>query len=112
MQISSRAITLLFATIVAATLGGCAATHGDTHSHLGASASDLKSMCESHRKMMSGKSSAEHQAMMHERMKLMSPEMRHGRRGWRRAILGSGAVQIVRDAPVSVLVVPEPHVET
>lgn len=112
MQISSRESTLLFATILAATLGGCAATHGDTHSHFGAGASELKSMCESHRKTMSGTSSAEQQAMTHERMKSMSPEMRHGRRGWRRAILGSGAVQIVRDAPVSVLVVPEPHVET
>ena len=32
----------------------------------------------------------------------------HGRRGVRRALLGSGAEQIIREAPVSVLVIPSP----
>ncbi len=37
---------------------------------------DMQSHCEMHKKMMSGKPSAERQAMMQEHMKSMTPEMR------------------------------------
>ena len=30
----------------------------------------------------------------------------HGRKGWRRAVLGSGAVQIVRESHLPVLLIP------
>lgn len=39
-------------------------------------AMDMQSHCEMHKKMMSGKSSGEQQAMMQEHMKSMAPEMR------------------------------------
>ena len=36
---------------------------------------DMQAMCEKHKSMMAGKSTAEQQAMMNEHMKSMSPEM-------------------------------------
>lgn len=41
-----------------------------------AGSSDMKSMCEMHKNMMSAKSPAEREAMMEQKMKSMSPEMR------------------------------------
>ena len=59
-------------------LAGCAAApaKSDDHAHMNMSAMDMQSHCEMHKKMMSGKSSAEQQAMMQEHMKSMTPEMR------------------------------------
>lgn len=58
-------------------LAGCAAgaQKGDDHVHATMGAMDMQSMCEMHKNMMAGKSSAEHQAMMQEHMKSMTPEM-------------------------------------
>ena len=64
-------------------LAGCAdgARQSDskTQSSMSGSTSttmDMQSMCEMHKMMMAGKTSAEHQAMMQEHMKSMTPEMR------------------------------------
>lgn len=45
-------------------------------SGMGAGQMDMQAMCEKHKAMMAGKSTAEQQAMMSEHMKSMSPEMR------------------------------------
>ena len=37
---------------------------------------DMQAMCEKHKAMMAGKSTAEQQTMMNEHMKSMAPEMR------------------------------------
>lgn len=37
---------------------------------------DMQAMCEMHKGMMAGKSTAEQQTMLNEHMKSMSPEMR------------------------------------
>lgn len=58
-------------------LAGCAAgaQNSDAHSHATMGAMDMQSHCEMHKRMMSGKSSAEQEAMMQEHMKAMPPEM-------------------------------------
>jgi Spy/CpxP family protein refolding chaperone len=77
MKLIPRAIPLAASVLLAAALGGCAATaKSDAHDHASAEATDSKSQCEMHGKMMRGKPAAEQQAMMQERMKSMSPEMR------------------------------------
>ena len=43
---------------------------------MGAGQMDMQLMCEKHKAMMAGKSTAEQQAMMSDHMKSMSPEMR------------------------------------
>ena len=60
------------------TLAGCAAAPAKTgdHAHATMASMDVQAHCEMHRKMMSGKPSAEQQAMMQEHMKSMPPEMR------------------------------------
>ncbi len=61
-----------------AVLSGCAAgaKKGDVHSHATMGEMDKQSHCEKHKKMMSGKPSAQQQAMMQEHMKSMTAEMR------------------------------------
>jgi hypothetical protein len=78
MKLMSRVVPLASAVIVAAGLAGCAAAPAKSHDHAHAStgAMDMPSHCEMHRKMMSGKPSAEQQAMMQAHMKSMTPEMR------------------------------------
>ncbi len=82
-----RFIPLISSVILAVGLAGCAATasQGDAHVHADAPAKpgmggmgmmDMQQRCEMHKKMMSGKPPAEQQAMMQERMKSMTPEMR------------------------------------
>jgi hypothetical protein len=73
-RILSGAAPLLLASLLA----GCAAMHGDQHSHSRDSHAmmDVQSMCEMHRKMMAGMTPAQEQAHMDEHMKSMSPEMR------------------------------------
>ena len=44
-------------------------------SGMGGGQMDMAGMCEKHKAMMAGKSTAEQQAMMNEHMKSMSPEM-------------------------------------
>jgi hypothetical protein len=65
--------------LFAAVLAGCAAApaNGEAHDHAAMTGGmDMQSHCEKHKKMMSGKSTAEQQAMMQEHMKSMAPEMR------------------------------------
>ena len=49
---------------------------GGGMSGMGAGQMDMQAMCDKHKGMMAGKSTAEQQAMMSEHMKSMSPEMR------------------------------------
>ena len=77
MKLISRVIPLVSSALLAAGLAGCAAApakSGD-HAHATMGAMDMQSHCEMHKKMMSGMSSAEQQAMQ-EHMKSMAPEMR------------------------------------
>lgn len=76
MKLMTRLVPLA-ATVLVAGLAGCAAPvkTGD-HSHAAMGSMDMQSHCEMHKKMMSGKPSAEQQAMMQEHMKSMTPEMR------------------------------------
>ena len=78
MKLNSRVVPLVSSAFLAAALAGCAAAphKGDAHAHGGMGTMDMQSMCEMHKKMMSGKSAAEQQAMMQEHMKSMTPEMR------------------------------------
>lgn len=73
-----KLIQLLYPVALAGLLAGCAAgaQKSDTHSHATMAAMDMQSHCDMHKKMMSGKPSAEQQAMMQEHMKSMTPEMR------------------------------------
>lgn len=68
----------LAAALLALGLTACAVApnKSDTHAHGATGSTDMQSMCEHHRKMMAGKPPAEQQALMQERMKSMSPEMR------------------------------------
>ena len=87
-SLSARAATAL-AVLVPLLLAGCAAPggHGQRHSQDAATGAysgmggpqagmDMQSMCETHKKMMAGKSPAERQSMMEEQKKSMSPGMR------------------------------------
>jgi hypothetical protein len=78
MKPTTRLVPLLAAIGLAAGLAGCAATSakGGEHDHAAAGSTDTQAHCEKHRKMMSGKPSAEQHAMMQEHMKSMTPEMR------------------------------------
>lgn len=75
-----KLIQLLYPLALAGVLAGCAAgpQKSDAHAHSGHSGMgmmNIQAMCERHKKMMSGKSPAEQQAMMKEHMKSMPPEM-------------------------------------
>lgn len=64
--------------LLALALVGCA-TSPQEHSHGAAAAgpgSDMHAMCEMHKSSMAGRSDADRMAMMEERMRSMSPEMR------------------------------------
>jgi hypothetical protein len=78
MNLTTRVIPLVAATLLAAGLAGCAAApaRGGDHSHATMGSMDMQTHCEMHKKMMAGKPSAEQQAMMLEHMKSMTPEMR------------------------------------
>jgi hypothetical protein len=78
MKLISRVAPLVSSMLLAAGLAGCAAgpQNSDAHAHEDMGTMDMQSMCEMHKKMMSGKPSAEQQAMMQEHMKSMTPEMR------------------------------------
>ncbi|WP_048441022.1 hypothetical protein [Caenimonas sp. SL110] len=96
MKLNLRFIPLVSSMILAVGLAGCAATpaQSDAHVHADKSAKpgmggmggmggsggmgmmDMQQKCEMHKKMMAGKSPADQQAMMQERMKAMTPEMR------------------------------------
>lgn len=73
-----RVVPLVASALLAGALVGCAAAPQKSADRAQASmgAMDMQSMCEMHKKMMSGKPSAEQQAMMQERMRSMTPEMR------------------------------------
>lgn len=76
MKLSTRLVSLAAAFLVAG-LAGCAApTKTADHGHATMGSMDMQSHCEMHKKMMSGKPSAEQQAMMQEHMNSMTPEMR------------------------------------
>jgi hypothetical protein len=78
MKLISRVVPLVSSTLLAVGLAGCAAApqKSDARGHADMGTMDMQSMCEMHKKMMSGNTSAEQQAMMQERMKSMTPEMR------------------------------------
>jgi uncharacterized lipoprotein YajG len=72
-----KLIKLFLPLALVGLLAGCAApAKSDAHTHTDMSMMDMQSHCEMHKKMMSGKPSAEQQAMMQEHMKSMTPEMR------------------------------------
>lgn len=84
MKTNSKLLAASGALLVAGLIGGCAtgaATSGSMGggmggmSGMGAGQMDMRAMCEKHKSMMAGKSTAEQQAMMNEHMKSMSPEM-------------------------------------
>jgi hypothetical protein len=77
MMSISRLVPLVSSALLAVGLAGCAAGPAKSdHAHATMGAMDMQSHCEMHKKMMSGKPSAEQQAMMQEHMKSMAPEMR------------------------------------
>lgn len=78
MKLISRVVPLVSSALLAVGLAGCTASPAKSgaHSHADMNGMDMQSHCEMHKKMMSGKSSAEQQAMMQEHMKSMTPEMR------------------------------------
>lgn len=81
MKTNSKLLAVSSAFLLAGLIGGCAtgaSTSGSMGSMggMGAGQMDMQAMCEKHRAMMAGKSTAEQQAMMNEHMKSMSPEMR------------------------------------
>ena len=73
-----RVVPLVSSVLLAGALAGCAAApqKGADHAHAAMGSMDMQAHCEMHKKMMSGKSSAEQQAVMQEHMKTMSPDMR------------------------------------
>lgn len=76
MKPFSRTLPLAASALLAAALAGCAAVPpAAEHSHTASAAMDMQAHCEKHKKMMSGKPTAERQAMMQEHMKSMPPEM-------------------------------------
>lgn len=78
MKLISKVLPVISTMVVVVALAGCAAAapRGDAHDHAKTGAMDMQSHCEMHKRMMSGKPSAEQQSMMQEHMKSMAPEMR------------------------------------
>ena len=81
MKTSSNFLGLSGALVLVGFVGGCAtaASNSGAMGGMGAMSGgqmDTQAMCEMHKGMMAGKSTAEQQAMMNEHMKTMSPEMR------------------------------------
>ena len=80
MKTNSRLLAASGALFFAALAGGCttgASSAGSMGgmSGMGGGQMDMAGMCEKHKAMMAGKSKAEQQTMMNERMLSMSPEM-------------------------------------
>lgn len=78
MKLISHVVPSVASALLAVGLAGCAAApakSGD-HAHATMGAMDMQSHCEMHKKMMSGKPSAEQQAMMQEHMTSMPAAMR------------------------------------
>jgi hypothetical protein len=82
---STRSLLLLSGSLLllSGLLTGCATeTHMPQHHEGGAmthghdAMMDMRSMCDMHKQMMSGKTAAEQQAIMDEHAKSMTPEMR------------------------------------
>jgi hypothetical protein len=67
----------LLAFLLAGLVGGCAtgASTSGSMGGMGGGQMDMQAMCEMHKGMMAGKSSAEQQSMMNEHMKSKPPEM-------------------------------------
>ncbi|TWO72713.1 hypothetical protein FN976_04065 [Caenimonas sedimenti] len=78
MKPISQAMSLALPAFLAMGLAGCAAApaKSEAHAHASPDTTDMQVQCEMHRKIMSGKPPAEQQAMMQEKMKSMTPEMR------------------------------------
>ena len=81
MKTNLKLSVLSGVVLVAGLIGGCAtgtSTSGSMGEKGGMSGGqmDMQAMCEKHKAMMAGKSTAEQQSMMNEHMKSMSPEMR------------------------------------
>jgi hypothetical protein len=77
MKLISRVVPLISSALLAVGLAGCAApANSDDHAHATMGAMDMQSHCEMHKKMMSGKPSAEQRTMMEKHMASMTPEMR------------------------------------
>jgi len=81
MKTSSRLLSLVGAFLISGVIGGCATgttSSGSMGNMSGMSGGqmDMQAMCEKHKGMMAGKSTAEQQTMMADHMKSMSPEMR------------------------------------
>ena len=83
---TSRFARLALAPALLLLLAGCAGMGGAGHRHdaaggrhegMGAQGRmDREKMCEMHRQSMAGRTAAEREAMMEERMRSMTPEMR------------------------------------
>ncbi len=78
MNLNSPVPRVVAAATLVIGLAGCAVgpQKNEVHDHAKMASMDMQSHCEMHKKMMSGKPSAEQQAMMQEHMKSMTPEMR------------------------------------
>ena len=77
MTLISRVVPQIASALLIMGLAGCAASaKSDDHAHATMGAKDMQSHCEMHKKMMSGKPSAEQQTMMEKHMASMTPEMR------------------------------------
>ena len=81
MKTKLKLLTLSGAFLIAGLIGGCATgtpspgSMGNM-SGMGGGQMDMQAMCEKHKGMMAGKSTAEQKSMMDDHMKSMSPEMR------------------------------------
>ena len=81
MKTNLKTVGFSAALLLAGLIGGCAtgASNSGSMGGMGAMSGgqmDMQAMCEMHKGMMAGKSTAEQQTMMNEHMKSMSPEMR------------------------------------
>lgn len=81
MKTNSKLLVLSGAIFIAGLIGGCATGTSSSSAMAGKGGMsggqmDMPAMCEKHKAMMAGKSTAEQQTMMNEHMKSMSPEMR------------------------------------
>lgn len=77
MKLITRVVPPIASALLAVGLAGCVASaKSDDHAHATMGAKDMQSHCEMHKKMMSGKPSAEQQTMMEKHMTSMTPEMR------------------------------------
>lgn len=77
MKLIPRVVLLIASALLSVGLAGRAASaKSDDHANATMGGKDMQSHCEMHKKMMSGKPSAEQQAMMEKHMTSMTPEMR------------------------------------